>query len=567
MSHLEQREIGEPLGRVALDRREQPWEQRWSQDRLVGAQRVHRFDETVEREAELRQLRRRDQRDRDGLGAAEADEHVGDEPAVALARCEPSGLAGHVRQRLGDRRQADPPRDLLDEVDLAFEVGPPGRGHGREVGTVALDLDAERDQRVADRFRTELEAEQLVDAVGPDRDAARSNRIRVVVDRDGRDDTARDLGEKLAGALSRRRDAVGIDPPFEAVTRLRAQPRPLRRAGDAHGVEVRGLDEHRRGGVGHLGVTAAHDPGEGLRPVVRVADDEILGGEGALDPVERRETLTVGREAHADPAPAEPVEIEGVQRLVALEQHVVRHVDDVRDRPHAREGEAPGHPRGRLPHRHLGNAGHVPGARGRERRRRPMHLVGAARDATGRPPTGSGTSNGSEKCAASSRAMPTIDIASGRLGVIERSNTTSSRSSASRTSRPRSASSGRARIPLWSSPRPSSVGEHSMPSDTMPRMSLRLERDPARQRGAGRRVRDHHAGDDVGRAAHHGDLAEAVVDVGEPGPVGVGMWTHVEDPRDDHAPELAAGFLDGLDLEAEVVERLGDVVAGRLRSV
>ena len=85
----------------------------------------------------------------------------------------------------------------------------------------------------------------------------------------------------------------------------------------------------------------------------------------------------------------------------------------------------------------------------------------------------SGTVSGNPKCAASSRAMPTIAIASGRFGVIARWNTMSSRPSTSRTSAPSTVSSGSVRIPLWSSPRPSSRAEHSIPSDTSPRIFRR----------------------------------------------------------------------------------------------
>ena len=52
---------------------------------------------------------------------------------------------------------------------------------------------------------------------------------------------------------------------------------------------------------------------------------------------------------------------------------------------------------------------------------------------------------------------------------------------------------------------------------------------------------------------------EAGVDVGEPDAIGIGMREDVEDPRDDHAADLAAGLVDALDLEPELVERVGDV--------
>ena len=65
-------------------------------------------------------------------------------------------------------------------------------------------------------------------------------------------------------------------------------------------------------------------------------------------------------------------------------------------------------------------------------------------------------------------------------------------------------------------------------------------------------------------AAHDAQLAVAEVDVGEPDPVGVGMGDDVEDPGDDDTVDVASGLVDRLDLEAELVERVGDVRRRRL---
>src|SRR5438034_722459 len=76
----------------------------------------------------------------------------------------------------------------------------------------------------------------------------------------------------------------------------------------------------------------------------------------------------------------------------------------------------------------------------------------------------SGTWSGSPKWAASSRATPTMHIASGLFGVIDRSKTTSSSPRSSRTSLPGFVDPSRWTMPSWSSPRPSS----SAPSTSRP---------------------------------------------------------------------------------------------------
>ena len=88
---------------------------------------------------------------------------------------------------------------------------------------------------------------------------------------------------------------------------------------------------------------------------------------------------------------------------------------------------------------------------------------------------GSFTANGRWKVAAASRARPIIERQSGRLEVISKSATYSSRPRMPLISAPTGVSSGRNRMPLshaygtqpWS--RPSSWNEHIMPFETTPR--------------------------------------------------------------------------------------------------
>ncbi len=82
--------------------------------------------------------------------------------------------------------------------------------------------------------------------------------------------------------------------------------------------------------------------------------------------------------------------------------------------------------------------------------------------------TSAGSRQGTPKAVAVSRAMPRIDRAYPRSGVISSSMTSSRSPSSSTTSAPRWVSAGRIRMPLWSSPMPSSRAEQIMPSDTWP---------------------------------------------------------------------------------------------------
>ena len=61
------------------------------------------------------------------------DQRVGDQPALLLAHGEHAHLAVGVGQRAADAVEADAARHLLDQVDLAVEVGAE-RGHDRGHG-------------------------------------------------------------------------------------------------------------------------------------------------------------------------------------------------------------------------------------------------------------------------------------------------------------------------------------------------------------------------------------------------------------------------------------------------
>ena len=82
--------------------------------------------------------------------------------------------------------------------------------------------------------------------------------------------------------------------------------------------------------------------------------------------------------------------------------------------------------------------------------------------------------NFTPRCAATSRATPRCPVASGRLRVMSRSYTTSRFTpSASNTLRPSFAPAGKIMIPAASLDNPSSAAEHSMPSESMPRIPRR----------------------------------------------------------------------------------------------
>ena len=298
-------------------------QERRAENRVLGGERVG--------EAQRLRVRiGRGQAERVRLREARADEHVLGKAAQALIGSQLSEHGASHRQRERDLLQAVDPRDLLDEVDLARDVArAPGRHGHRPVG----DVEAQALQRAALLVGRDLQPDHPVDAVGAERDDGRlgERALHVGVPRPLR---AGELDDELRRERGGLRRQVRVDAFLPAVRAFGAQSVALRAREDADRLEVRGLEEDVRRPLAHLGLLAAHDPGEGDR-ALGVGDHQILRVELARSPVEGRELLSRPRPPDDDLPAAQRVEIEGVERIAEGEHHVVRDVDDVGDRAHA----------------------------------------------------------------------------------------------------------------------------------------------------------------------------------------------------------------------------------------
>ena len=190
-----------------------------------------------------------------------------------------------------------------------------------------------------------LEADQLVRALGPERDHRALGKLALHVDvpdplgAGRRDDQ---LGRELRRLLGQ----VRVDALLPAVRALGAQAQALGGAVEAGRLEVRGLEQDVGRPFADLGLLAAHDPGDRDGPL-GVGDHEVGLLEAAIDAVERPDRLARLRAAHDDLPACERAQVERVQRVPEREHDVVRRVDDVRDRPHARGIQARLQPHGR----------------------------------------------------------------------------------------------------------------------------------------------------------------------------------------------------------------------------
>ena len=251
-----------------------------------------------------------------------------------------------------------------------------------------------------------------------------------------------------------------------------------------------------------------------------------------------------------------------MQGLAPLQHHVVGHVDDVGDGPHAGLGQALGHPAGGRSRRPPARSGPRSGGSGRGPRRPAWRDRGRCRSAT----AGRGKVNGTPRAAARSRATPAIDMASGRLGVISRSKTMSSRPRTVRRSSPERRVGRQDHDPAVVVGQAELVGGAEHPVRPLLPDPAPFELEPAGQLGPGRRPGDDVADDVVVGPAHHPDgVAVAGVDVDQRQPVGVGVLLDRQHLDGPDAGDVTARGGDALDDEADLVEQVGQLERGCLR--
>ena len=265
-----------------------------------------------------------------------------------------------VGQDVGHELVAADAGDLLGDVGLDREIAPPGRD-AREDDLVLAGVDVEghrtggdgdacpgrgglgRDpdplQQGALLGRAGRRPEEPVDASRAERHVRRGRRLRRRVDDATRDRTAGPLGDEPGRPVRAEPGQSMLLALLEPEARLRAQGVPEGCPADAHRIEDRGLDDDVRRGVGDLGTSSAHDPGD-ADGAVRVGDEERVGRQLAIDVIERLEPLPLAGESDDDLAPADRGGVERVDGLAELEHDVVADVDDVADRALAGREEA-----------------------------------------------------------------------------------------------------------------------------------------------------------------------------------------------------------------------------------
>ena len=247
------------------------------------------------------------------------------------------------------------PPDLLHEVDLARDVAAPG-GDVDHPGVARIaHREAEAGEDAPALRGGHGRAQDGRDAAGPQGDAGAGPRRHVAVDqprpRGARPDLRREVGDPGQGHGR----PLGIGAALEAVRGLGVHAQGLGRAADGGRIPVRRLQGHRARRLRDLALGAAHDAGQGQRPL-RAAHHAHAPLESPLFPVEGHQPLAGTAPAHDHARVGHLGQVEGVRGMAHLHHHVVGEVDHVVDGAHADLLQPLAQPGGRGSHAHVEDA-------------------------------------------------------------------------------------------------------------------------------------------------------------------------------------------------------------------
>ena len=295
-------------------------------DRLVGVHGVdelHGIAQPLDGHAQTLELGRLGEGVRHSLvqagcghGAVDGIQHV----LHMGAHAEAAAAAG---QRLGDEVHTVQAQHLLVQVDLARQVGTErGGNHVKHVlvGGV-LDLAAQALQDLDDELARDLGTHHGAEArdaelqlrggagLGPNVDNT------LIVGSGSAHGAAGNLHDERGSGSGTSLDAVVVHTALVAHGAFADKPEVAAGAAGAAGLERGGLQQDVHRIVGHLGIKAAHDAGQGHRALLGGGDDGHVAGKGALLAVERGQRLAILRGAHHDVRTAI-----GVLQLVQVER-------------------------------------------------------------------------------------------------------------------------------------------------------------------------------------------------------------------------------------------------------
>ena len=260
---------------------------------------------------------------------------------AALGRCRDPGRP--ARQRGRHAVVAVDTGDLFDQVFLDRQVEAAAGRRGLPAVGGVFHPHVQRTQDAADLGVRDGHTEHPRQALAAQDDRPR---LRQVFGQHGLGDragaAAGHLHDQAGGGLDGGARKLRIHAALEAVPGIGMQAQPAAAADDGGRREMRGLQEHVAGSVGHPGVVTAHHPAQ-RNHAAGIGDGQELPVQIHLAAVQQHQLLAGAGAAHADRA-LQQVAVKGVHRLAQLQHHVLGHIDQEAHRADARAAQALGHP-------------------------------------------------------------------------------------------------------------------------------------------------------------------------------------------------------------------------------
>ena len=356
---LVQMHVRRAVGLVVGHRLQQTRQQRAAHLGLLGHQRVHEHHGATAAlggHTDLLQVARGGKAKSRGLVEAAGAQDLTDLTGELLL----AGQAADVvlGSRDGRRHAAHAPQaqDLLDQIDLARQVGAEAGRSDHKVLAVTLDGAAQAGERTLDKVGLDVGTADGVHAGQAQLNAVDGLGRGENVDIAGSNLAAGDLLDERAGNVGDIHAASLVNLALKANGGVGDQRQIAAGVRGATGVKAGALDHHVDGVVLDLGIHAAHNAGQ-RHGALAVGDEAHAGVEHALLAIERRKLLVLlgGANHHAAVAVAlgKGRQVKGMQRLTGEHHHVVGDVDDVVVRTHAQGVKALDHPVGRRADLHV----------------------------------------------------------------------------------------------------------------------------------------------------------------------------------------------------------------------
>ena len=252
-------------------------------------------------------------------------------------------LKGYGRRQHRGRHRlvADDADDFLHQVFLDVDVvAPVGDGYRQPPLPVRAVRKAQRVQRPPHLAPVQFHPQQLPQTRHRQpHDGRAGRRFGIDVDDAGGRRPPRRLDNEGGSAAQGDGRQFGAQSFLEPQRGLGAQPERLGGAAVVGGVESGAFQQHGGGFGADFAVGAADNPPQ-TDGVAGVGDDQIVGSQRPLYPLQGGELFAGAGAADDDLRILHPVEVEGVERLVVFQHHEVGYIDHIVDGAQAGAGEA-----------------------------------------------------------------------------------------------------------------------------------------------------------------------------------------------------------------------------------